>query len=311
MRIAVFGVGGIGGYFGWRLARAGEDVVFVARGESLRVLSQQGLTIDTPDGKSVVYPVRVVSDAGEAGQVDAVIVGVKAWQVPEAAESIRPMIGPDTCVVPLQNGLEAPAHLSRILGPEHVLGGLCHIVVFLVGPGHIRHAGTEPHVAFGELDNHPSRRARALHEAFCRAGVKCEIPPDIHLAMWEKFLFIASFSGVAAVSRAPAGIIRSVPETRQMLEEVMSEIVAVAQARSIGLTESSISSTMAFLDGLAPTATASMQRDIMEGRPSELSEQNGAVVRLGREVGLATPLNSAIYRSLLPQELRAREKLEF
>ncbi|MEW6349330.1 MAG: 2-dehydropantoate 2-reductase [Thermodesulfobacteriota bacterium] len=311
MRIAVFGVGGIGGYFGWRLARAGEDVVFVARGENFRVLSQKGLAVDTLDGNSVVHPVRVVGDAREAGQVDAVILGVKAWQVPEAAEAIRPIIGPDTCVVPLQNGLEAPMHLSRILGPAHVFGGLCHIVVFLVEPGHVRHAAVEPDVAFGELDNQPSRRALALREAFSHAGVKCEIPADIHLAMWEKFLFIASFSGVAAVSRAPAGIIRTVPETRQMLEEVMVEIVAVAQARGIGLTQSSIDSTMAFVDGLAPSATASMQRDVMEGRASELSEQTGAVVRLGREVGLATPLNSAIYRSLLPQELRARRQADF
>ncbi len=311
MRIAIFGVGGIGGYFGWRLAQAGEDVVFVARGDNLRVLSEQGLTVDTPDANSLVYPVHVVGDAGDAGQVDAVILGVKAWQVPEAAEAIRPMIGPDTCVVPLQNGLEAPMHLSRTLGPEHVLGGLCHIVVFLVGPGHIRHAALEPHVAFGEPDNRPSRRSSALREAFVRAGVKCDIPADIHLAMWEKFLFIASFSGVAAVSRAPAGIIRTVPETRQMLEQVMNEIVGVAQARDVGLTQSSINSAMAFVDGLAPAATASMQRDIMEGRPSELSEQTGAVVRLGREVARATPLNSAIYGSLLPQELRARGKVEF
>ena len=311
MRIAFLGVGGIGGYFGWRLARSGEDVVFVARGENLRVLSEQGLTVDTPDGTSVLHPLHAVGDPKEAGQVDVVILGVKAWQVPEAAEAIRPMIGPDTFVVPLQNGLEAPTHLTKVLGPERVLGGLCHIVVFIVGPGHIRHAATEPYIAFGELDNRPSERARRLQDAFSRAGVKCDIPTDIHRAMWEKFLFIASFSGVAAVTRAPAGVIRSIPETRRMLEEAMNEIVAVAAARGVSLKADAIGSTMAFIDGLAPTATASMQRDIMEGRPSELSEQAGAVVRLGQEVGEDTPLYSAIYRSLLPQELRARGKVGF
>jgi len=311
MRIAIFGVGGIGGYFGRRLAGSGEDVVFVARGENLRVLSERGLTVDTPDGTSVLHPVHAVGDAKEAGPVDAVILGVKAWQVPEAAEAIRPMIGPETFVVPLQNGLEAPTHLVKALGAKHVLGGLCHIVVFIVGPGHIRHAGLEPHVAFGELNNEPSERTRRLQEAFSRAGVKCEIPEDIHRAMWDKFLFIASFSGVAAVTRAPAGVIRSVPETRQMLGEAMTEIVAVAAARGVSLKADAIASTMAFIDALAPTATASMQRDIMEGRPSELSAQAGAVVRLGQEVGVDTPLNSAIYRSLLPQELRARGRVEY
>lgn len=311
MRIAIFGVGGIGGYFGWRLARAGEDVVFVARGENLRVLSERGLTVDAPDGTSVLYPLNAVRDAQEAGHVEVVMLGVKAWQVAEAAEAIRPMIGPDTFVVPLQNGLEAPTHLAKALGAERVLGGLCHIVVFIVGPGHIRHAATEPYVAFGELDNSPSERTRRLQDAFSRASVKCGIPADIHRAMWEKFLFIASFSGVAAVTRAPAGIIRSLPETRQMLEDAMEEIVAVAAARGVRLGADAVNSTMAFIDGLAPTATASMQRDIMDGRPSELSEQAGAVVRLGREVGVETPLYSAIYRGLLPQELKARGKFQF
>jgi 2-dehydropantoate 2-reductase len=311
MRIAVFGVGGIGGYFGWRLASSGEDVVFVARGENLRVLSEQGLTVDTPDGTSVLHPLNAVGDPKNVGPVDAVILGVKAWQVSEAAEAIRPMIGPDTFAVPLQNGLEAPWHLVRTLGPEHVAGGLCHIMVFLVGPGHIRHAATNPYVAFGELDNKRTERVRRLQEAFSNAGVNCEVPEDIHRAMWEKFLFVVSFSAVAAATRAPAGVVRSIPETREMLEEAMREIVAVATARGISLNQDAISSTMGFIDGLAPTATSSMQRDIMEGRPSELSEQAGAVVRLGREVGVDTPLFSAIYRSLLPQELRARGKVAF
>jgi 2-dehydropantoate 2-reductase len=311
MRIAIFGVGGIGGYFGWRLARSGEDVIFVARGENLRVLSEQGLTVDTPDGKSTLLPINVVGDPQDVGQVDAVLLGVKAWQVPEAAEAIRPMIGPETFVVPLQNGLEGPSHLVKALGREHVVGGLCHIIVFSVGPGRIRHAAIEPSVTLGELNNDPTERTGRLMDAFVRAGVKCEIPEDIHEAMWEKFLFIASFSGVAAVTRAPAGIIRSVPETRLLLEASMKEIVTVAIARGVNLSLDSVGRTMALIDALAPTATASMQRDLMEGRPSELSEQAGAVVRLGLKAGVPTPLYSAIYGSLLPQELRARKSVEF
>ena len=311
MRIAIFGVGGVGGYFGWRLAQVDPDVTFIARGESFQALAKYGLKMDTPDGKSVVQPVQVSDDPEKVGPVDAVIIGVKAWQVPEAAEAIRPLIGPDTFVVPLQNGLEAPTHLSKILGSGHVFGGLCRIVAMKVGPGHIKHVGLEPYVAFGELDNRSSERSRRLQDAFTAAGVKCQIPADIHIAMWEKFLFICAFSGVAAATRAPAGVIRIIPETRQMLEESAREIIKVAHARDVLLSDDLIVSTMAFVDNLGYDSTASMQRDIMEDRPSELSEQLGAVVRLGQEVGVETPLISALYSSLLPQELRARGKVEF
>lgn len=311
MKIAIFGVGGVGGYFGWRLAQAGEEVVFIARGAHLRALREVGLKMETPDGASFVQPVQAIQDPAEIGPVDTVILGVKAWQVPEAAESIRPLIGPDTFVVPLQNGVEAPMHLSQALGAEHVFGGLCYIVALRVGPGHIRHAGMEPRIAFGELDNRVSERARQLEAAFLRAEVNVEIPSDINTAMWDKFLFIASFSGVASITRAPVGTIRSVPETRRILQDVMEEIFAVARARNIALKDNAVEVTMAVVDRLPAEGTASMQRDIMEGRPSELSSQSGAVVRLGEEVGQPAPLNSFIYASLLPMELRARGKLGF
>jgi 2-dehydropantoate 2-reductase len=311
MRIAVFGVGGVGGYFGWRLTQAGEDVVFVARGENFRVLSTHGLTMDTPDGKTVVQPVQVVEDPAEVGPVDAVLLGVKAWQVPEAAHTIRPFIGPETFVVPLQNGVEAPFQVAEVLGWKHAFGGLCYIVALKIGPGHIRHAGMEPYVAFGEFDQGAGDRGRLLEEAFLRAKVKVEIPGDIQAAMWEKFLFIASLSGVAAITRAPVGVVRSVPETRLMLEEIMKEICSVAIARNIQLKNDAINSTMSIIDRLPPATTTSLQRDIMEGRPSELLAHNAAVARLGMEVGLPVPLNSFIYRSLLPLELCARGKVTF
>ena len=311
MRIAIFGVGGVGGYFGWRLAQAGEEVTFIARGAHLKALREVGLKMETPDGGSFVQPVQVAADPAQLGHVDAVILGVKAWQVPEAAESIRPLIGPDTFVVPLQNGVEAPMHLSQALGAEHVFGGLCYIVALKVGPGHIRHAGMEPRIAFGELDNRVTERARQLEAAFQRAGVNVEVPSDIHTAMWNKFLFIASFSGVASITRAPVGPIRSVPETRKILQDVMEEISAVARARNIALKDNAVEVTMEVVDRLPAEGTASMQRDIMAGLPSELSSQSGAVVRLGEEVGQPAPLNSFIYASLLPMELRARGELSF
>jgi 2-dehydropantoate 2-reductase len=311
MRIAVFGTGAVGGYFGGRLVQAGEDVTFIARGPQLRALQERGLRVESPRGDFFVHPAQATADPAQVGTVDVVLVGVKAWQVPQAAEAMRPLLGPDTFVVPLQNGVEAPAQLTAVLGDEHVLGGLCRIVSFVVEPGHVRHAGLEPYVAFGELDNRPSERAERLRAAFARTGVTVEIPPDIQVAMWGKFLFIAAFSGVGAVTRAPAGVLRSLPETRHLLEQAMHEVLAVAHARGIAVPEESIPNTLALIDGLPPEGTASMQRDVMAGRPSELESQNGAVVRLGQEVGVATPLHAFIYHSLAPLELRARGRVEF
>jgi 2-dehydropantoate 2-reductase len=311
MKVAVFGVGAVGGYFGGRLAQAGEEVVLIARREHLRALRQHGLRVDSIKGDFIVQPALATDDPRQAGVVDVVLVGVKAWQVPEAAQAMLPLIGPETFVVPLQNGVEAPEQLTTVLGSQHVLGGLCKIISSLVEPGHVRHAGMEPYVAFGELDDRPSERAERLRRAFERAGVVIDIPSDIRAAMWEKFLFIASFSGVGAVTRAPAGVLRSLPETRRMLEQAMGEVLAVAQSRGIALSEETIAGALALVDSMPPGGTASMQRDIIAGRPSELEGQNGAVVRLGLESGVATPLHAFIYHSLLPLEQRARGQMDF
>ena len=311
MRIAVFGAGGAGGYFGGRLAQAGEDVIFIARGEHLQALRRHGLRVDSVKGNFVLQSVQATDDPAQVGVVDVVLPGVKAWQVPEAAQAMRPLVGPETFVVPLQNGVEVPAQLAAVLGAQHVLGGLAKIISFKVGPGHIHHTGAEPYMAFGELDNRPSERAERLRLAFERAGVMVEIPPDIQAALWDKFLFVVSWGGVGAVTRAPVGVLRSVPEIRQMLEQAMHEILAVAQARNIALPEDIIRKTIAFVDTLPPGGITSLQRDIVEGRPSELASWNGAVVRLGQEVGVATPLHTFIYHSLLPLELRALGQVQF
>ena len=311
MRIAIFGTGSVGGYFGGRLAQAGEDVIFIARGEHLNAMLTHGLRVDSINGDFAVQPVQATDDPSKTGEVDMVLVGVKAWQVFEAAEVMRPMIGPETFVLPLQNGLEAPAQLSEVLGDQHVLGGLCGLFCYVAGPGHIVHAGTDPFVKFGELDNHHSQRVELLLDTFKRAGVNAEIPPDIQVAMWMKFLFITVWSGMGAVTRAPVGIWRSLPETRRMAELSLQEIIAVAAARDISLPEGAWQTAMTMYDGLVPQSTASLQRDVMEGRPSELETQIGAMVRFGQEADVATPQHTFIYHSLLPMELRARGKLQF
>jgi 2-dehydropantoate 2-reductase len=310
VHIAVFGAGAVGGFFGGRLAQAGQRVALIARSAHLQAIQSHGLRVDSIEGDFVVNPEQATDDPAQVGPVDAVLVGVKAWQVPEAARAMGPLMGPETFVVPLENGVEAPQQLGQILGQERVLGGLCRIISAVVEPGHIRHSGLEPYVAFGELDNHPSERAQHLRRAFEEAGVQAEIPADIHVAMWKKFLFIAAFSGVGAVTRAPVGVLRTIPETREMLEQAMREILAVAHARGVALPEEAITNAMRLIDGLRPEGTASMQRDVMAGRPSELESQNGAVARMGREANVPTPLHAFIYHSLLPLELQARGRVD-
>jgi 2-dehydropantoate 2-reductase len=306
MRIGVYGTGGAGGHFGARLAKAGHDVVFIARGAHLAAIRRDGLVIQTDTGEIRVHPARATEDPAEAGAVDVVLLGVKTWQVREAARHLRPMLGPETFVVPLQNGVEAAGELVAELGAERVVGGLCATFSWISSPGRIRSLGGVHSIRFGELDRRSSARTERLREAFESAGIRATVPPDIHVSLWEKLLFVVSFGGVGAVTRVPIGIVRTLPETRGLLRRAMEEIQAVARARGVDLPGGAVDRGMAFLDGLDPTGTTSLQRDITEGRPSELEAWNGAVVRLGREAGVPTPTHEFLYASLLPLERRAR-----
>src|SRR5258708_25518630 len=230
MRIAIVGTGGVGGYFGGRLAGSGQDVTFIARGAMLEALHADGLRVDSSKGDFRLDGVSATSDPATVGEVDVVLVCVKAWQVPGAASTMLPMIGPDTVVIPLENGLEAPEQLALVLGKEHAAGGLCGIFSFVVGPGHIRHAGVDPFVNFGELDNRRSERLERLRDAFSRAGVPAEIPPDIHRSMWTKFLFIAVLSGVGSATRVPAAVWRAMPEPRALAAGPPPELGAASAA---------------------------------------------------------------------------------
>ncbi len=306
MKIAIFGSGGVGGYFGARLAQHGHDVTFIARGAHLEAIRSGGLHLESPLGDAHIQPAQATDRPEEVGAVDAVLVGVKAWQVPEAAEAMRPLVGERTLVLPLQNGVEAPAQLAAVLGPEHVLGGFCKISAYIAGPGHIVHAGVEPYIGLGWPDNRRTPDLEALHNALAEAGISAEIPDDIQAAMWRKFLFIAAISPVGAAVRLPIGAWRHVPPTRALLEETMDEIIQVGQARGVAIGPQDAQETLRFIDSLPDHITASMQRDLMAGNPSELEAQTGAVVRMGRENGLPVPANTFLYAVLLPQEQRAR-----
>jgi 2-dehydropantoate 2-reductase len=311
MKIVVFGTGGVGGYFGGRLAAAGNDVSFIARGKHLHALQTSGLWIESAKGDLHLERARATNDPARIGPVDLVILGVKAWQVTEAATVIQPLIEPGTIVLPLQNGVEAYDQLAAALGPEQILGGLCRIISYIDRPGRIRQMGFEPSVAFAEWDNRPSARVDQLLTVFKDAGIETSVPADFHAALWQKFTFIAGYGGVGAVTRAPAGVIRKLPETRRMIEVGMLEVCAVAKALGIDLPADTVARALTGVDSLPEDGTSSMQRDIIAGRPSELEAKNGAVVRLGQSAGINTPINSFVYDCLLPLELKARGKLSF
>lgn len=306
MKIAIIGAGGVGGYFGGRLAHAGIDTTFIARGATLDALRSRGLRVDSIHGDFTVERPHATDDPRTVGAVDAILLAVKAWQIPQAASSAKPMLGPDTIVVPLENGIDAPEVIASILGREHAAGGLCAIVSFIVAPGHIRHAAFDPMVMFGELDNQRTGRVESLRQAFIQANVNAEVPPDIHRSMWTKFLFIATLSGMGALTRVPIGVWRALPEIRAIVTESLREVVALATARGIDLGADAIEKTWERYDALPPASTSSLQRDVMEGKPSELDAQLGAIVRLAKLANVPVPVTAMVYHALLPQERLAR-----
>jgi 2-dehydropantoate 2-reductase len=311
MRIAFIGIGALGGYFGGRLAEAGNEVIFIARGATLEALRKNGLRVESPLGDFSLPQVHATDDPASVGRVDAVFVTTKTWQVPDAAQQIRSMVGPETVVVPLQNGVEAYDQLAAVLGAEQVLGGMCHIIAMVEAPGVIRHGGLNPLITIGEWNNTRTARLAKLVECLAAAGLEVRVPESIQVALWEKFEFIASFGGVGGVTRAPIGVMRSVPETRSLLERAMQEIASLAHAYGVPVPDESVANTMKFVDSLPPAGTASMQRDLVAGRPSELAAHSGAVVRLGRAKSFSMPVHEFIYNALLLGELRARGELSF
>ena len=312
MRIAIFGSGGVGGYFGGRLAQAGYDVVFIARGETLAVIQESGLRVNSIAGDFILNKVQAIDDPKKVGKVDVVLCTVKSWQVAAAAKSMAPMIGDDTLVVPLQNGIEAASQLAALFGTDTVLGGLCALIAFQASPGHIKHIGANPLIRFNRLDGQADSRVNQLSEIFNHCdGVKSSIPRDVNVAMWLKFLLISPWSGVGSVTRAPIGILLKLPETRQLLLDSMQEVHQLGVAQGINLADDCIKQTITVLESLPESSKTSMQQDMAKGKTSELDEQSGAIVRLGKAYDIHTPINRFILDSLRPQELRARGALSF
>ena len=258
MKFAIFGTGGVGGYFGGRLAQAGEDMTFIARGNHLSAIQQTGLSVDSIRGDFVVHPAKATDSTESVGAVDVVILAIKGWQLDEAIFQMKPLIGDATVIVPLLNGIEHMEALVNAFGSEHVLGGVCRISAFIAEAGHIKHVGIDPFISFGEWNGMNSERVSKLYDVFKNtSGVTAEMSENIELAMWEKYLLIAAFSGVGAVTRSPVGMFRSIPETRAMFRRALEEVVLVANSRGVGLTEKSVQAVMDRIDQTQPDTMAS------------------------------------------------------
>ena len=308
MRIVVIGAGGVGGLLAGLLTRAGADVALVARGAQLEALRREGLSIDSPLGS---FRVRVPAEAdpGALAPADAVIVAVKAWQVASVAPTLAPLVAKGGVVVPMQNGVEAADRLAAALGPERVAGGTINVLAWIAAPGRVQHLGGTPRITLGERGAPGSPRLEALAAALRAACSEAEVTPDIDVATWDKFLFVEPWGVVGAASRAPIGVMRTVPETRALLERAMREVDALARARGVRLPAETVASALRRMEAVPFDATVSMQRDLGAGRPSELDDQAGAVVRLARDAGVPAPAHDALYAALVPQERAARGDL--
>ena len=299
MRIAVMGSGGVGGYFGGRLAMADHDVWFIARGEHLRAIRQRGLQVQSLNGDFTVQPAQATDDPRTVGVVDIVIVAVKTWQLSEAARQMIPLVGPTTIVLPLLNGVGAAGELVRALPPSEILGGLCRIIAYVDTPGRILHTAIEPCVIFGALDNNVTDRVESVKRAFDEAGVQAEIAPDIRAALWRKFMLISTWSGIGAVTRAPLGVWRSIQGTRALAEASMQETLALAGRLSVALARDSVAETMTF------HRRASSRRNRLNATGHRRGEtlRTGVTQRSCGEVGIrgrgCNPIHGFFYHCLL------------
>jgi len=312
MKIAIYGAGAVGGYYGGRLAQAGHDVTFIARGENLRALQANGLRVDSSMGDFAINPVKAVSDPAEIGVVDLVIPGVKTWQLPGILPGMAALVGPQTVIVTVQNGVDSHLAIGEALGQEKVIAGITRLFSTLVEPGHIVHGGTASQFIIGELDGSITPRVQAIYDMLnATPGIQAALTTDIQRELWAKLVMITAFGGTGSVTRAPIGVILSVPETRAMIEASVLEIAAVAAASGHPLASDVLEKSLAFFKNQPYLGTSSLQRDIMAGRRSELQSLIGTVVRVAREKNVPVPVNNFIYSVLLPTELKARGELEY
>ena len=299
MKIAIFGSGGVGAYFGGRLAASGEDVTFLARGAHLTAMQQGGLHIESPNGNLDLPKVQAADRPQAIGPVDVVLFTVKLYDVESSAATLAPLIGPDTVVITLQNGVDAIDMVAKHAGADHVAGGAAYIVSVIDKPGHIRHT-TAQQLVFGERDGRRSDRLVAFESACLRAGFQAKASTDIVADLWTKFVRLATWSGMTTVTRSPMGVIRDTPETYQLMMAAIQEVIDVGKAKGVNLPSDLMDSTLTMVRNFPASSKSSMLEDFERGRRLELPWLSGAVVRIGTEVGVPTPIHQFIAAILMP-----------
>ncbi|MGQ0524385.1 MAG: ketopantoate reductase family protein [Betaproteobacteria bacterium] len=295
MKIAIMGSGGVGGYFGARLAQSGCDVSFIARGTHLAAIREHGLKVESQLGDIHLPGVKVTEDPRTIGPVDLVLFSVKLRDTEAAAQSIRPLFGPDTGIVSFQNGVQKDDILRGVFGDRPVMGGVAYIATAIGRPGVIKHTGTLQRLVFGEYDGQRSGRAEAFLAACLKGGIDAQLSDDIRRQIWEKFVFLVALSGTTTTMRRPIGPIRENPQTRRFLLDIMREAVKVGRAHGVALPEDYADQRLAFCDSLPEDMTSSMHHDLERGNPLEVQWLSGGVVQLGEKAGIPTPANRAVW----------------
>lgn len=306
MKVTIMGSGGTGGYYGALLSRTGQDVSFVARGEHLAAMRQGGLQIKSIFGDFQFRPGLATDKAADIGPVDLVLFCTKTYDTEAAAESAKPLVGPHTSVLSVQNGVDAVERIGKVVGMEHMLAGATWISSAIEAPGVIKQVSDFRRLVFGELSGEATARANAILEAFKATGITVELSPAILKVLWTKFVFISSVSALGSITRLPMATYRSVPEARALLKGLMQEVVAIAGASGVVLEPEAIDKALAFIDQAGPTIKASMQLDVETGHRTELESMIGVIGRKGREFGVPTPVADFFYACLLPLEIKAR-----
>src|SRR5690554_3448032 len=307
MKITIIGAGGVGGYFGGKLAKAGYDVTFVVRGAHLQAMTNSGLTVKSILGDFLIPQPKVTDKITNLDQPDLILLAVKAWQIKEIRNDLKSIIHSSSIILPLQNGILAADELAEEINNENILYGLCRIISKIEEPGVINHFAINPSIAFGESGNLQTGRTATIKEIFNRAGIESYVPTDIKVELWKKFIGIC-VGGLLAITRSNYGELRSVPETRQMIADLLNEVYLLSQKEGIAVKDDFVDKTMAAIDTFPFDSTTSLARDIWEGKPSEIDYQNGTVVNLAHKHNVYAPVNTFIYNCIRPMELRVRRK---
>jgi len=307
MKVAIMATGGVGGYYGGLLAQTGQDVTFIARGAHLQAIREKGLHIKSVHGDFQIVPAKATDNPSEVGPVDVILFATKTHQTDEAAKLIKPMVGRDTVILSLQNGIDAADRIGAVAGREHMLGGATWLSAAIEAPGVIGQYSQFRRIVLGEFNGRTTPRLNMVYSTLQSTGATVEVSDNILKVLWTKFVFIAPVMAMGSLTRVTFGEYRSVPEARAVLTEAISEVAAVAQARGVTLDADVVEKTLAFIDSSAPGIKPSMQRDVESGKPSELESMIGVVVRMGAQHNVSTPVMQFAYAMLKPGNLKAQQ----